>query len=971
MSEFFLARVDTKEAANKLQNIFRILASIPCDMTKKANLEPFSSSSSSLPVAAPAAAPKQPKPKEPEPKVKEAKKPVPCLSCDQPKLELKDGVCKSCIKASALYGIPLNCKVCESHEKLGPDGLCASCEIVSKRRTQFAAAAPSSAAAAAAARPSLKSPTPAKVPSSFASKPVKSGGSTAATSKPSKPLKSAGGSASMPPLLEQDDYVPVLRNDEDEDDAESTLSSAIARPAAAAAASSSGSKRVSKADSTKSSSFVPILEKMPDGQQPDPFVLDTEHGVPVNRGQQASVDKIEESIEEVGFAIDSSFKGTGKSVVAAEVGRKYDYIFYVTPVGGVRHDHIATSRRHGNGVAAAISYSTLTGKSNTGVSHGWLIRRDTLKPTTNFKANGAAPAAHYITSYEVTEKLRELIRTKKVLFVLDEVHKARSQSSPRALALATMFSLIFDSNTGTRKPGVESAVLLQSGTLFNRREQVVCILQMVGLLPSIIGVHNKLFVTKRAKKDKGTGNIVEQGTLELGSCKGFYHLCEKLDKPVAKEIYKAYIQYPKKLMSVEPLADKIPMTTSERGSLFLYSLFVRIIQVKYGSSMPIYRHKGFSIKNTFYCFETDAEQEAYNEAVQGFREEQEQQEENRRKNRSVDMMTVWARHKKVDATKVPLLIRAVRTALEADPHCKVFVPVNYTEDLERVVAAFASYTPLVLSGTLKLGENERACLQTMFQEAEYTEDEDGGEPVLQHRLLVANSEMACEGINLQDTSPDSRNHRWAFGMASCHGIRCDQLTARIHRYGIGNDAQINFRWVYGRATRGPPEFIPGTQDPGSEVAEGEILERLAGRSQVLKEVSSLGSTEGTDYAIDYKQEIEIFPGGPMLPVVISNKRKVRDAVDLTSEDHVSGEDEDDEEMKESSQPASSSAAAAAADSSYRRRGSSTAAAAAASDFDEDEEMAHALAMNSDVEEEAESADEIYVGAEEEEAEEEE
>jgi hypothetical protein len=898
LTTFFEEHALESSSKKLLHKILAMVRETECDSSKKANSALYVPSPRASAAAAPAPAPL---PKESCLKCKEMvekrdiherdltgrgtcvkclieiSRQVKCSFCKQSGKELKNGLCRGCTRSRQLFELAARkCTMCKEEEATGPGGLCISCTMCqnllkgskSSVPDPPSAAAASSSSSSSSIKPLLtKRPQPNNSSSSMAS--------------PAKKPKLSSRLTSQLATLEQDDYTPPAH------------SSAAVAPASAAAAAAEPSLPLALRG------FKPELERLADDDpRRKPFQLDHEHGIYKDRGQQANVDAIEASIDDSGFAIDTSPKGTGKSVCLATVGHKYDYVFIISPVGGVRADHLATCRLQGTGVAAALSYSTLVGHTGKPLSHPWLRRIDTIE--VGGRTRNGTVSKRPLIRFERTEMLVALMQTYRILFVLDEVHNARSQASPRAIALATMFALIFDSSTGKRHQGCRSAVLLQSGTLFDRREQVANILQMIGQLPININKANPLFKVQPKK-----------GEIELYSVQGFYDRCRQLDPETADIIYRRYITFPKKLLSVAPCAGPVKMGTTERCSLFLYNLFVKILQVRHGSCMPAYRHPGFIIRNSFFCFEKQEDLDAYNQAVSGFEAAQKQVDESRKKKDGpvTSMTHVFAQHKNVDASKIPIAIRVVRNRLESNPHCKVIIAVNYTEDAHRLRDALAEYQPLMLTGEESATENQRIILQKAFQDSHY--EKVNGKKVLRDRLIIANSTMASEGINLHDTSKDSKNPRWSYGMPSYHSIRSDQFTARTHRYGLGPNAEINFRWLYARNTIGPLEYKGGALV--HVCAEQNVLERNANRSQVLKEVSVGGHSpaEMLDYAIDYEQEIETVPGGPMVSIGKGNF-EVGNGIDLTKESD-SG-DESDAESMYSSRPAAASSAAAASSS---------------------------------------------------------
>lgn len=425
------------------------------------------------------------------------------------------------------------------------------------------------------------------------------------------------------------------------------------------------------------------------------------------------------------YAIDTSMMGSGKSHTTSYLLHEYGYsnIIMICPTS-VEDNWRQMSILYNLPINHIISYESMCTRKGHQPKHGFLRRIELTK--------GA--------EFQVTPKFEKYV-SEGCMLIADEFHHLKNGGTMQHAAFTAMASYI---NRWRDK----SRVLLLSGTMIDKKEQVISLMKLLGIIR-----HHQMYVYHK-----------EEGRLELRGAQEFLNYCMSLDPESTMQV-----------ISNKPFTQRNIVEVC-------FDLYVNVIQEHIASSMPPMNLKNKMDRRLHYLNMSKKGQEALYSAICNLHRATRYDSatgDYDRKNAEWGAITKALQN--IELAETEIFIRKAREALEADPQCKVCIAFNFNDPLEMVRLALAEYNPLVATG--KVNKKKRAPIWAAFN-AHDTE----------HRVLLGNMHVIAEGINLDDTHGEFK--RVVFASQNYHAIRSRQFENRFLRALTESDSVVTF--VHGK-----------------------------------------------------------------------------------------------------------------------------------------------------------------------------
>lgn len=214
-----------------------------------------------------------------------------------------------------------------------------------------------------------------------------------------------------------------------------------------------------------------------------------------------------------------------------------------------------------------------------------------------------------------------------------------------------------------------------------------------------------------------------------------------------------------------------------RNSVEVYEFFLKELQPRLFSSMPLILEKSCDIRNGFFKVSDPDEELRLLMAISDLNSIFVKLDPETLRISLDTIKKMTAARWKIETAKIPLFTRLIRHYLRDNN--KVIVCLHFNHTIEELTRIFASSNPLVLTGKVKA--NERKAIIASFQE-----------PSLRRRLLIANIRVGGVGISLHDL--DGNYPRVMLISPDYNVTDIFQATGRVNRVGSKSDSTV--RIVY-------------------------------------------------------------------------------------------------------------------------------------------------------------------------------
>ena len=446
--------------------------------------------------------------------------------------------------------------------------------------------------------------------------------------------------------------------------------------------------------------------------------------------QVAHVGRLNAIWSERCFYLDTSPMGTGKTHAAAWLIRQraFAHVIIVCPLA-VKSMWTRVLALYGVKPDVVVTYETLRSKRGCQPAHGLLTRTDS-----------AADAGKATSAFTPTPRFQQLVR-EGVCLVADEFQRIKNRSAQQQAMQALCREVAQSARAGAR-------IALLSGTPFDKREQVLRLLQLV------IVIYNSRMYTFHAA----------QARLELHGAEEVVQCAQSIDADATRAVL-----------------ERTPFSRSNMAAV-CYELYVRVIQRAVTSCMaPPVATVELRCVNGFYDVPR-ADVDALQASIRALHSATKFDPETANVALAdADWYAISRALHAIESAKVNMFVRLAKAQLDAHPCAKVVVALQYLEPIARVAAALAEFAPLVLTGAVTPARRDVDI--AAFQAHDSA-----------HRLIVGNLAVLELGIDLDDTHGGFP--RTAFASPGYAVMRVHQFTRRFHRVHTRSPATVAF--VFGK-----------------------------------------------------------------------------------------------------------------------------------------------------------------------------
>lgn len=451
-------------------------------------------------------------------------------------------------------------------------------------------------------------------------------------------------------------------------------------------------------------------------------------------------------------AIDVSAMGTGKTAAAMELARSFPAVVVISPMNASaawdRHIKMFYAVEE-QAKFTYVSIETLRGSSGHVLKHKLLDRIEEIHNVQNPRTKEIS-SKHKTVFYPTTEFSNMVSRG--VLLIMDEAHVVRNSDSLSRSAFSALTHEVL------RNPGSKSKVLIVSATLYDRKEEILTMMEMA------FTVHPLTQAVKAS--DPGPQDI--------------FKLCKRLNGTETLRIIK----------------ENKPDSSGDALKTTLETLFVYVLIPNACFTMPTpkYKDNEGDIIHTYpfngWYHPDDAAHKQAIEVLQKF---------------ALQEKTAWGKNNSYIAAlmaleyqKAAVFARLVKTALTINPWCKVVVMLGYNDSIFRLLELLKLSdprptgtpvyfgNPIVLTG--EIGDARRR--------QQYLNDFQAWD--LKHRLLIGQIAVLNQSIDLDDTS--GCLPRLAFISPSYFHMYAQQALGRFHRTSTKSDSVISFVYCTGESS---------------------------------------------------------------------------------------------------------------------------------------------------------------------------
>ncbi len=513
--------------------------------------------------------------------------------------------------------------------------------------------------------------------------------------------------------------------------------------------------------------------------------IKTEHhnsAVELRDYQIAHYEKLVRILNTSYFAIDLSPLGSGKTYTAsylAQQSAQYKHAIIVAPASlKPKWEQVF----NGSALESAyiLSYNDLVGKKYIQPKCGLVYRNDYTKPQ-QIRAGEFRGQERIIEVVEMfpTDLLVKLA-AENTLLVIDEIQHIKNETSAQTAAARELILAIKSAN----EAGAHSHAILMSGSPIDTDQQAVTFFRNTGIQKS----RELLTINPH------TGVKTQTGYLEI------VNFCRTLDPRHSVNT---------DLSSQDSVDWYYPV---------LLRLFTGPIKQHLSAAMPMPPTDNTVYPRNLICRLEDPDVErAYVSAIKDLVALASSRDKNRHIAIIQSMLII-------ESCKVHVFIKLAKQKLAEHPNNKVVLALNYADSIQEISEQLAEYAPLILNG--KVTPAARHAAIDKFQQ-----------PDAQHRLIIANQQVICAGIDLDDKHGGFP--RTCICSPNYSSINLYQLSRRFSRSTDSkSDAYLDVLYLT-------------TGSDSTNGRELHVLTRLQTKGGVMKNVAIEQADAGVIFPCDY------------------------------------------------------------------------------------------------------------------------
>lgn len=245
-----------------------------------------------------------------------------------------------------------------------------------------------------------------------------------------------------------------------------------------------------------------------------------------------------------------------------------------------------------------------------------------------------------------------------------------------------------------------------------------------------------------------------------------------------------------------PKTSDMPKTSAE-----LYTFFIKHLQPKFFTSMPLILERGCDVRNGFYTIRKEDEIEALMDAIAYLNSIFMRIDPETRKMPLSIVKRLTLARMRIEKAKVPLFKRLVKQELK-EAKRKVVLCLHFNKSISSLTESLKAFKPLVMTGKTK--PSDRKKIIASFQKSNASK-----------RLLICNLRVGGVGISLHDL--DGSYPRTMLLSPDHNVTDLFQATGRVNR--VGGKSESRIRIVYAN--------LPS--------CERSILNAIARKMETIKE----------------------------------------------------------------------------------------------------------------------------------------
>lgn len=514
--------------------------------------------------------------------------------------------------------------------------------------------------------------------------------------------------------------------------------------------------------------------------------------------------------EKFPFAIDLSMLGSGKTYTASflAISQQYKHVIVVCPAS-VAPKWKKMKDEFGLPLHSVLSYQGLRSNKFKQPKHGFLHRRD----LSEFVPDEFGIMVEKETvEFSPTPLYKEMV-SEGVLLILDEIQHIKNISVQfhaasemiKEITVSKIENIGFPSIQSNHprfrvKQGddfinedTKSRVLLLSGSPMDKKEHALHLFRALGIMLS----------------DRVAQQNIHTRELEWRGMREIHTFCALLDSCPSKPFFESFEKY-------------------------CFTLFQSIFKPATSSHMlPPRSEFKLDKKNAYYNVDAEAT-EILRRGLKGlkFASNFDGTNVNLQNDLGGAMAAVMRSLQIIETGKISLFARVAREKLEKNANTKVVIAVNFSETIEDLRDLLSDFEPLILRGNTSV--SNRGKVLRDFEEASDRK-----------RLLIANLSVASSGIDLDDKS--GAFPRFALVSPNYSTITSYQFGFRFLRADTKSNTTVHF--VFAKHSN-------RTKEESSDIVEVRVLNALALKSGVMKEVTEEQSLDHVVFPGDHEDWVE-------------------------------------------------------------------------------------------------------------------